>query len=183
MLQVRVDNKLKKDATIILDKLGIDMPTAIRLFLKKIVMEKGLPFDVKLSEAKKKSQKSYEIEYIPAKPAKIISYKEYLDLVCKVPAGRITRDQDICDYLARKYNAERVEINHDCNVANYREDIPLWRMVSTRGVISDTFFYMRETQKKKLEEEGLTICSCGANGRSLMVKDYRRLLFDFNTLE
>lgn len=165
LLQVRVDNKLKHDATDILDKLGMDMPTAIRLFLNRIVLDGGLPFDVKLPQ-KDKEQAVHTIEYIPATPAKYVSYKEYYDLVCKVPSGMITRDDDIRAYLARKYGADRVEFSGGSFMANY-EDIPLWRIVSTRGVLSDTLLYSKDLQKLKLEWEGLTIISCGAKGRSL----------------
>ena len=39
ILQVRVEEDLKRDAMKVLDKIGIDMPTAIRVFLKRIVAE------------------------------------------------------------------------------------------------------------------------------------------------
>ena len=38
----------------------------------------------------------------------------------------------------------------------------------------------RELQQERLESEGLTIVPCGVNNRSLMVKDYKLHLFDFN---
>ena len=49
-IQVRVDEKLKKEATDVLEQIGLDMPNAIRMFLKRIVMEKGLPFEAKIPE-------------------------------------------------------------------------------------------------------------------------------------
>ena len=48
VLQVRVDDELKKQATEIFNELGIDLSTAVRMFLKKAVLEKGLPFDAKI---------------------------------------------------------------------------------------------------------------------------------------
>lgn len=48
-IQIRVEEKLKKDADLIFDDLGLDTPTAIRLFLKKVVVSKSIPFDLKVS--------------------------------------------------------------------------------------------------------------------------------------
>lgn len=50
VLQIRVDDELKKQASIIFDELGLDLSTAIRMFLKKAVIERGLPFDTKIDE-------------------------------------------------------------------------------------------------------------------------------------
>ena len=47
MIQVRVDDALKEQASILYDNLGIDLSTAIRMFLKKSVQIGGIPFDVK----------------------------------------------------------------------------------------------------------------------------------------
>lgn len=44
LLQVRVDNELKTQATELYDSLGIDLSTAIRIFLKRSVMVNGIPF-------------------------------------------------------------------------------------------------------------------------------------------
>jgi DNA-damage-inducible protein J len=46
-IQVRIDVKLKKQADRVLDDIGLDMPTAIRLFLKKVVVSKSIPFELK----------------------------------------------------------------------------------------------------------------------------------------
>lgn len=44
VMQFRVDNNLKKQATETFEKIGIDLSTAIRMFLKKSVQVEGLPF-------------------------------------------------------------------------------------------------------------------------------------------
>jgi DNA-damage-inducible protein J len=46
-IQIRIDEKLKKQADLILEDLGLDTPTAIRLFLKKVVVSKSIPFELK----------------------------------------------------------------------------------------------------------------------------------------
>ena len=45
IIQVRVEEDLKRDAMKVLDKIGIDMPTAIRVFLKRIVAEDDRSLD------------------------------------------------------------------------------------------------------------------------------------------
>lgn len=47
-IAVRVDDKLKKDATKVFSELGLDMSTAVKLFLKQSVLTRSIPFDVKL---------------------------------------------------------------------------------------------------------------------------------------
>lgn len=50
LVQIRVDEQLKEDVTNIYEELGIDLPTAIRIFLKRSVQEKGIPFGMKLTD-------------------------------------------------------------------------------------------------------------------------------------
>ena len=45
-VQVRVDDDLKAKATAIYDELGMDLSTAVRLFLKRSVMVNGVPFSM-----------------------------------------------------------------------------------------------------------------------------------------
>lgn len=44
----RVDPDTKEQAEAILNQLGIPMSNAIGIFLKQIVMQRGIPFDMKL---------------------------------------------------------------------------------------------------------------------------------------
>lgn len=52
LIQVRVDDELKKEASDIYERLGIDIPTAVRMFLKRSVQENGIPFSMRLPETK-----------------------------------------------------------------------------------------------------------------------------------
>lgn len=45
-LNVRVDEKLKKEASELFADLGLDMSTAVNMFLRQAVIKDGLPFDV-----------------------------------------------------------------------------------------------------------------------------------------
>ena len=46
VVNVNVDSNLKKQANAILNDLGLNMSTAINMFLKQIVKRDGLPFEV-----------------------------------------------------------------------------------------------------------------------------------------
>lgn len=48
LIQFRINGKLKEDAEKVYAELGIDLPTAIRIFLTRSVKEQGLPFSMKL---------------------------------------------------------------------------------------------------------------------------------------
>jgi DNA-damage-inducible protein J len=46
IIQVRVDETLKKDADLLFTDLGLDTPSAIRLFLKQALIKNGIPFSI-----------------------------------------------------------------------------------------------------------------------------------------
>lgn len=191
-IQVRIDSRLKKEATDILNELGTDMPNAVRMFLRRIVLERGIPFDTKLPVMQGETGieghimdggKSVVI-YTPANPAKSVPMHEYIDLLCKVPAGKITRLVDIEHFLEKRYNVPHVQIEFAVNFANpLWEGIPLWREVSTRGMLQDTRHCSRDSQESMLRKEGHTIVKCGAHQRSLKVENYKDYLFDFDSLD
>lgn len=47
VLQIRLEESLKSEVSSLFDQLGIDIPTAVRMFFKRALVEKGLPFEVK----------------------------------------------------------------------------------------------------------------------------------------
>ena len=55
LLQLRVDDNLKREATEIYSQLGLDLPTAIRMFLTRSVQVKGIPFSMQLPEGNYKA--------------------------------------------------------------------------------------------------------------------------------
>ena len=50
LIQFRVDKKLKQEVSDIYEQLGIDLPTAFRMFMKRSKQVRGIPFDLTLSE-------------------------------------------------------------------------------------------------------------------------------------
>lgn len=50
--QIRIDENLKKQATELFSQLGMDMSSAMNIFLRQCVMRGGLPFEVTLPKYK-----------------------------------------------------------------------------------------------------------------------------------
>ena len=48
-LNIRTDKEIKLAAEKIFDALGMNMTTAVNIFLRQAIREKGIPFDVKLN--------------------------------------------------------------------------------------------------------------------------------------
>lgn len=46
--QIRIDAELKKEATELFTYLGLDMSSAVNLFLRQCVLHEGLPFNVEV---------------------------------------------------------------------------------------------------------------------------------------
>ena len=44
----RVEPEIKEQAEQVLDRLGISMSNAVGMFLRQVVMQKGIPFEMKL---------------------------------------------------------------------------------------------------------------------------------------
>jgi DNA-damage-inducible protein J len=51
VVQVRVDDRLKKAAAKVLQKMGLSLSDAVRVLLVRVAAEKGMPFDVRVPNA------------------------------------------------------------------------------------------------------------------------------------
>lgn len=50
LIQFRADKTLKQETADIYEQLGMDLPTAFRMFMKRSIQAKGLPFEARLPE-------------------------------------------------------------------------------------------------------------------------------------
>ena len=65
VLQIRVDDELKNNANMVFEDIGLDLSTAIRMFLNKTVTLNALPFEINNNKKILKSQKkNIDIEYL-----------------------------------------------------------------------------------------------------------------------
>ena len=45
-VNIRIDDQLKAQADLLFEELGLNMTTAITIFIRKVLRERGLPFEV-----------------------------------------------------------------------------------------------------------------------------------------
>lgn len=60
IVQIRMDSELRDSAAETFEALGLDLPTAIRIFLKKAVAVQGLPFDVRAEIPNEETRRAME---------------------------------------------------------------------------------------------------------------------------
>ncbi len=60
LLQVRVDKETKKQASAIYASLGMDLSTAVRVFLKKSILIGGMPFEVSIGQTRAQAMLSLQ---------------------------------------------------------------------------------------------------------------------------
>ena len=51
IIQTRINPTLRKKSDLILKRLGLSTPDAIRMFLEQVVLHRGIPFDVKIPDS------------------------------------------------------------------------------------------------------------------------------------
>ena len=92
----RVEPEIKEQAEQVLRQLGIPMSNAIGLFLRQIIVQRGIPFDMKLP-----ARKPVAIGAMNAAELNIELEKGYADVV----AGRLHDLDDIVADMERDYGA------------------------------------------------------------------------------
>lgn len=58
IVQFRIDDDLKNDATALYERLGIDLSTAMRMFLKRSIAVNGIPFSMILPKEEYSASKA-----------------------------------------------------------------------------------------------------------------------------
>jgi len=57
---IRIDDDLKKECDLIFEDLGLNMSTAMTLFLKQVVKMNGIPFELKAHVPNKETRKTLD---------------------------------------------------------------------------------------------------------------------------
>lgn len=92
----RVEPEVKKQAEKVLEQLGIPMSNAINIFLRQIVLQKGIPFEMKLPESKVVAYGSLTEEQFNAEIEKGLSdLSSGKILSAKVVAEKMHQDYDV----------------------------------------------------------------------------------------
>ena len=93
-IYTRVEPELKDQVEQVLSRLGIPMANAINLFLHQIVLQKGIPFDVKLPQREPLDYLALTEEQFDAEIAKGVT---------SLNAGNITSAKQVREEMQRQY--------------------------------------------------------------------------------
>lgn len=77
--QIRIDETLKKQSTELFSQLGIDMSSAVNMFLKQCVMRGGLPFEVVVPRYKQEVLEAMEEAKSLSRDPKTKMYSSFSD--------------------------------------------------------------------------------------------------------
>ena len=80
-LQIRVDKELKDSASQIFESIGLDLSSAIRMFLKQTVNKKTLPFDLNSKDITKEEIVRLLEEYTHTSKEPIYSFDELITIL------------------------------------------------------------------------------------------------------
>ncbi|MGN1113373.1 MAG: type II toxin-antitoxin system RelB/DinJ family antitoxin [Acutalibacteraceae bacterium] len=90
----RVEPELKEQAEQVLEQLGIPMSNAVGMFLRQVVLHRGLPFEVKLPQEKPLSFDSMTKEQLDAEIEKGMT---------DIEEGKVYSAQTVEDEMKRKF--------------------------------------------------------------------------------
>jgi len=90
----RVEPEIKEEAEFVLGELGIPMSNAINLYLRQIVLQRGIPFEVKLPRQKPVAISALSESELDAELEK--GYRS-------IKSGRTRKASDVHARLAEKY--------------------------------------------------------------------------------
>lgn len=98
-LYARIEPDLKEQAEAILAALGIPASNAITMFYKQIILQKGLPFDVKLPEGVTAASRPVDINTLDEEELNEELEKGFAD----IEAGRTKDAKSVFDDIRRDY--------------------------------------------------------------------------------
>lgn len=101
-LYARIEPEVKEQAEKILSTLGIPASNAINMFYKQIILQKGLPFEVKIPE-----RTHVDVSLLSAEELHADLEKGYADM----KAGRTKDAQTVFDDIRKDYNRKKIERN------------------------------------------------------------------------
>ena len=81
-INVRVDANLKKEAENLFNDLGLNMSSAITMFLKSAINHDGIPFDIRRTRPNAETREALaEYAEMKAHPEKYKRYRSFAELV------------------------------------------------------------------------------------------------------
>ena len=78
--QIRIDADVKKKSTALFRKLGLDMSSAVNLFLHQCILHEGIPFAVEMPRFNRETLEAMEEAKRISKDPKVKSYSSMKEL-------------------------------------------------------------------------------------------------------
>ena len=114
MLQVRVDDETKNKASEIFNALGIDLSTAVRIFLLKCIAVGGLPFEMNINNSTVKALAA--LERMGQKSKELGNDQLTLDEINEIIAEfRDNPNQDTIDALKELETMKKAKNKSNCS--------------------------------------------------------------------
>jgi DNA-damage-inducible protein J len=83
MIHVRVDEEVKTKATETLAAMGLTVSDAVRVFLKRVVIEQALPFELKVPNSETRAAMAEADEIARTRSARFANAQELFDALEK----------------------------------------------------------------------------------------------------
>ena len=135
-------------------------------------------------EAPDHSEEKNVIVMLPLENGEKIPSAMYVQLITKVPEGKITTWEDINAFLGKMYEKDvpSYTIPSLPRTDIYDIEIPYWRVVRARGVLGNGI-NTPEIQHQHLIQEGLQVVQRGSMEGSYRVDKYKDHMFHFEELK
>lgn len=78
--QIRIDSEIKKKALLLFQNLGIDMSSAVNMFLYQCILRNGLPFSVEMPKYSQETLEAMEEAILISRDSNIPSYSTMEEL-------------------------------------------------------------------------------------------------------
>lgn len=95
----RVEPEIKEKAELVLSELGIPMSNAINIFLRQIILQKGIPFDVKVVQNKPLVYSDLTIQ----------QFNEEIEKgLADLANGRVVSAQNVAERMQQEYGGRNI---------------------------------------------------------------------------
>ena len=83
MIHVRVDDEIKTQATETLAMMGLSVSDAVRVFLKRVVVEQAMPFEIRVPNIETRAAMAEADEIVRARRARFVNSQKMFDVLEK----------------------------------------------------------------------------------------------------
>lgn len=84
--QIRIDSTIKEEATALFSELGMDMSSAVNIFLRQCILRGGLPFPVELPQYNKETLEAMAEARKISRDPDVKGYTNMTDLLAALEA-------------------------------------------------------------------------------------------------